>query len=155
MKRITIVLMAVLATCYMLSCKKDDCTAPFLKKISFYTNNSLIKVSDTDATIVKARKGSSFGQISNTYMNVKMDKNKALLFPEKGTETYDYDWKITLHPSNREYRITALEHDDHNSHGGPCVSTVTYRLNDSSVIMYGNPYSATPYETPDIKILYQ
>lgn len=141
----------LVATAFTACYKKTDCQTPLLRKAVFYSNSSTVFIDDTSAYLIKGSKGSLFNRIADT-LYYRLDGKKTVYFPDGGAETYDYDWKFVLLPSLKEYRIQKLEHQDNNTNGGLCTSTVSYTVNDSLVSKTGNPYSSTPYETPDIMI---
>ena len=151
MKKGVVSFAAIISVLYMASCSKPSCVPPVIKTVSFYSGSYIY---DTSATVLKAKKGSSFGQISEVFANIPLDKNKVMVIPYKGAQTYDYDWQITLNPSGKVYKITKLRHDDDNPNTTNCVSTVYYSLNDSATTLAGSPYSMTPTTEPQIKIKY-
>jgi hypothetical protein len=142
----------------LVSCKKDiNCDTPVIKKVFFYSSVSQLLVPDTTADLVKFKKGSAFGLVSEVYPALRLTKvtyNKSLELPDNGAETYDYDWKITLHPSNKVYYISKITHENNTSKTHHCTSTVKYSVNDSVNTVPGNPYSSTPYFVSDIQIMY-
>lgn len=144
-----VVLLAGISSCY----KKTDCTVPNIRKVVFYNTSPTYVIPDTGYSLAKAQKGSRFAFISDSFFH-RLDNNKTIYMPDAGAESYDYDWRVILYPSGKIYEITKLTHDDVNTNGGPCTSTVSYAVNDSAVLKNGNPYSSTPYETPDIRIKY-
>ncbi len=75
-------------------------------------------------------------------------------FPLKGEETYAYDWKVKLQPSNKEFRIAKIEHESLTSKTHHCTNGVSFSINDSAVTVPGNPYSITPYYVSDIMVEY-
>jgi hypothetical protein len=159
MKKGVVFIAAFASLLYAASCSKPSCVPPVINAVSFYATGGYIP--DTSASVVKAKKGSQFGFISEVFPNIKLDKNKVMLIPYKGNETYDYDWQITLNPSGKVYKITDIKHDDENPNRTNCVSTVYYKLNDSMTqyrdslqTLAGSPYSMTPTTTPQIKIQY-
>lgn len=146
-------------TAGVMSCKKTiNCETPVIKKVVFFSSLSSMKVPDTTAYLAKCRKGSNFGQVSEIFPKIYLmkadDYNKSMEFPMKGQETYDYDWEITLQPSNRRYRISAISHESATSKKHYCTNGTSYKLNDSLVTVPGNPYSTTPYYPADIQIEY-
>ncbi len=145
-------------TAALASCKKAiDCDTPNIRRVVFYTNVSTYTIPDTTALLVKCNKGSGFSEVSEIYPPIyltKIDNTKQLDFPDKGKDTYDYDWQITLKPSNRVYKLTKLEHESATSKTHHCTNTVSFKVNDSAVSVPGNPYSSTPYYTSDIQIEY-
>ena len=157
MKRVIGIIAALSVTAYFGSCKKINCNTPVISKVLFYSSISTSVVPDTSATLVKSVKGTNFGQISEVYPNVYLSKvefNKRLDFPDKGIDVYDYDWQITLKPSGRIYRLTKISHLSQTSKTSECTNTVSYKVNDSTVTVPGNPYSAVPNFVSDIQILY-
>lgn len=158
MKSVKSILLLLAITIGFLSCKKTiNCETPVIKKVVFFTNVSSYVVPDTTALLVKYRKGSSFADLSEKFppiLLMKVDQNKVMEFPLKGEETYDYDWTITLKPSNRVYKITAVDHESTTSKTHHCTNGVSYKVNDSLVKVPGNPYSTTPYYVSDIMIEY-
>jgi len=159
MKRVNKLMIVLAVSAGFFSCKKTiNCDTPVLRKVLFYTNVSTYTVPDTTAMLVKYNKGSSFSEVSEIFQPIYLMKediqNKSMEFPLKGKETYDYDWKITLKPSNRVYTISAASHESATSKTHHCTNTVSYKINDSLVTVPGNPYSATPYFVADILIEY-
>ncbi|MES2703323.1 MAG: hypothetical protein V4649_11825 [Bacteroidota bacterium] len=156
MKKGIVLAAAFLGVTYVVSCTKPSCVAPIIKTMSFYIPSQPASViPDTSVTVLKATKGKNFTQIAESFPNIQLDRDKSFVIPYKGDETYNFDWQVTLKPSGKTYKITMLEHDDNNPNRTNCVSTVTYRLNDSLVTMQGSPYSMTPTVEPEIKIRYQ
>jgi hypothetical protein len=152
MKRLFVPLAVLLMAAGFSACyKKTNCTTPLIRKVVFYVNSTAVTISDTGALLVKASKGSMYSQIADTLYS-RLDNSKSVYFPDNGADTYDYDWKVVLIPSGYTFKIQKLEHDDVNSNGGPCTSTVSYTVNDTMVTKTGNPYSTTPYEVPEIRI---
>jgi hypothetical protein len=151
MKKGILYIAVVTAAVSVASCNKPSCVPPNIKTVSFYPASS---VPDTTATVVKFNKGSNFSQVSEAFTDIALDKNKVMVIPYKGGETYDYDWQITLNPSGKVYYIKDIKHDDTNPNTTNCVSTVTYKLNDSTKTIQGSPYSMTPSTLPEIKIKY-
>lgn len=151
MKKRLLSVASIVTLLYAASCSKPSCVPPVIKTVSFYSTDA---ITDTSATVVKAKKGSNFGQVSELFNNVPLDKNKVMVIPYKGNETYLYDWQITLNPSGRVYKITDIKHDDNNPNRTNCVSTVYYKLNDSAKTLAGSPYSMTPTTQPEFKIKY-
>lgn len=145
-------------TVCLFSCKKTiNCDTPVIKKVVFFTSESTNPVPDTSYIITKYRKGKNFSQLSESFPEQKLTKeayNKSFDLPEKGAETYDYDWYIQLKPSNRVYEITDIESAGETSTTHHCTSTVSYSINDSTYTVPGNPYSPTPYFVSDIQIQY-
>ncbi len=166
MKSVKSLLVLLAVTIVFVSCKKTiNCDTPILKKVFFFTNVSTYVVPDTAAMVVKYRKGSAFVDVSEIFPRVylmKVDQNKSMEFPLKGKETYDYDWEITLLPSNRQYRLSKIEHGSATSKTHHCTNEVSYTMNikylttDSTfeVTVPGNPYSTTPYFSADIQVEY-
>lgn len=155
MQKIYKALVIVFITSSFFACKKPDCVPPVIKYITFYNNaGPVTAIPDTSASIGKYNTGTHFSQLAESFSKVLLDKNKQLAFPYKGAETYDYDWQITLQPSGRTYFIRNITHDDKNTQGNNCTSTINCFVNDSVYSIPGNPYSATPYFTSDIKIKY-
>ncbi len=142
----------------LVSCKKKlDCETPAIKKVLFYSTISLQIVPDSSADLVKCKQGSNFGQISEIFPKIMLQKedfNKSMAFPLHGEEVYDYDWMITLRPSNRIYYISSIKHESATSKTHHCTNTVSYRINDSLVTVPGNPYSSTPNFVSDIQVQY-
>jgi hypothetical protein len=159
MKRVISLAVLLGATLGFYSCKKTiNCETPLIRKVLFFSPLTSLKVPDTSAVVNKFRKGSDFGQLSETFPAVKLVKvgvtDKSMEIPMKGEETYDYDWQITLKPSNRVYYISKISHESATSKTHYCTNTVTYKLNDSLVTVPGNPYSTVPYYPSDIHIQY-
>lgn len=165
MKRVISLAVLLGATLGFYSCKKTiNCETPVIRKVLFFSPLTSLKVPDTSAVVNKFRKGSNFGQLSETFPSIKLVKvavldkkyeiDKSMEIPMKGEETYDYDWQITLKPSNRVYYISDISHESATSKTHYCTNTVTYKLNDSLVTVPGNPYSTVPYYPSDIMIQY-
>ncbi len=163
MKRVNRIVVAVAAiTAGLFSCKKPlNCETPVIKKVFFYSSVSSLLVPDTAAKLEKYKKGSNFALLSESFPNIRLqreDYNKSLELPENGAQTYDYDWKITLLPSNRDYYISKIEHESATSKTHHCTNTVkytiTYNTTDTTVTVPGNPYSSTPYYVSDIQVQY-
>lgn len=163
MKRVNRIAVAFAAlTVGLFSCKKAiDCETPVIKKVFFYSSISSLLVPDTSAKLEKYRKGTNFGALSERFPNIRLqreDYNKSLEIPDNGAETYDYDWKITLMPSGRDYYISDIKHESETSKTHHCTNTVkytiTYNTTDTTVTVPGNPYSATPYYVSDIQVQY-
>jgi len=159
MKRVISLAVLFGATLGFYSCKKTiNCETPVISKVLFFSPLTSMKVPDTSAVVYKYRKGSLFGQVSEMYPSVKLVKvgvtDKSMEIPMKGEETYDYDWQITLKPSNRVYFLSDISHESATSKTHNCTNTVTYKLNDSLVTVPGNPYSVVPYYPSDIQIQY-
>ena len=156
MKKGVVFVATFLGLSYMLSCSKPSCVPPYIKTVSFYVpSQPPAVIPDTAASVLMAVKDKNFTQVSETFDNIPLNREKVMVLPYKGDKTYEFDWQITLKPSGKTYRITKLEHDDNNPNRTNCVSPVTYRLNDSLVTMQGSPYSMTPTVEPEIKIKYQ
>ncbi len=145
-------------TLSLFSCKKTiNCDTPVIKKVVFFTSESTYPVEDTSYTLQKFRKDSKFGQLSDAFPEQPLTKelyNRSLDLPEHGAETYDYDWVIVLKPSGRIYQISDVSSAGETSTTHHCTTTVTYKVNDSTYTVPGNPYSPTPYFTSDIQIQY-
>lgn len=163
MKRVNRTVVAVVAlTAGLFSCKKPlNCDTPVIKKVFFYSSISSLLVPDTAAKLEKYKKDTKFGLLSERYPNIRLqreDYNKSMELPDNGKETYDFDWKITLLPSNREYYLSKINHESATSKTHHCTNTVTYTIGynttDSAVTVPGNPYSSTPYYVSDIMIQY-
>jgi len=158
-KSIAMVLTLIAGVC---SCKKPlNCETPVIKKVFFYSSVSSLLVPDSTADLVKYKQGSHFGLLSEIYPSIRLmkeDYNKSMEFPLNGTETYDYDWKITLHPSNRVYYVSNVKHESSTSKTHHCTNTVKYTVGyngvDTTTTVPGNPYSSTPYFVSDIQIQY-
>jgi hypothetical protein len=143
----------------LVACKKSvNCETPVIKKVVFYTTISQQIVPDTTAELVKTKKASNFGLVSEIFQKIRLQKedgySKSMAFPLHGEEVYDYDWQITLRPSNRVYYLSNIKHESATSKTHHCTNTVTYLMNDSLVTVPGNPYSSTPNFVSDILIEY-
>lgn len=158
MKRVIVLLAAVGFMANFGACKKSvNCSTPIIGKVMFYSSISTSVVPDSSVTLVKYKKGSKFSMLSEIYMNIHLsaiDFNKRMDFPDKGEDTYDYDWEITMHPSNKVYRISDISHLSSSSSTNECTNTVSYKINDSSITIPGNPYSSVPNYVSDIQIKY-
>jgi len=157
MKKVTGVISALSIIAFLGSCKTINCTTPVISKIVFYSSISTNLIPDSTATLVKSTKGTNFAQIAEIYPTInltRIDYNKRLTLPDKGNDTYDYDWMVTLHPSNRTYKITKISHESLTSKSSDCTNTVSYKINDSLVTVPGNPYSSIPNFVSDIQIPY-
>lgn len=158
MKHVTSLLIILGLTIGFLSCKKTiNCQTPVIKNVYFYSTISTKIVPDSSASLVKYRKGSKFSQVSEVFPKINLIKdgfNKYMEFPLKGEETYDYDWEITLKPSNKIYLLSEIEHESATSKTHQCTNTVTYKVNGDTVTVPGNPYSATPNFVSDVRIEY-
>lgn len=142
----------------LVSCKKTiNCDKPVIKRVYFYSSVSSLLVPDTTAELVKFQKGSKYGNVSEMIPSIRLRKdayNKFLDLPKDGSETYDYDWKVTLRPSNKVYFISDIKSLNETSKSHYCTSTVKYTVNDSVTTVPGNPYSPTPLFVSDIQIQY-
>jgi|GEM_PF-4039232 len=150
------------------SCKKTiNCETKTIGKVIFISSLSTTKVPDTAAMVRKFNKETGFSELSEIFLPIKLDKvglsDKSMDFPYKGTETYDYNWEITLLPSNRIYYFSAIEHENATSKNHYCSNGTSYKIRgdqgatpttDSLVTIPGNPYSTTPYYVPDIQVAY-
>lgn len=163
MKRVNRIVVAVTAlTIGLISCKKAiNCDTPVIKKVMFYTSVSSLLVPDTAAKLEKYSKGTNFAQLSERLPNIRLQRenyDKSMELPENGAETYDFDWKVQLLPSNRVYYISNINHESATSKTHHCTNTVYYTVTDSTSMkkdtVAGNPYSSTPYFVSDIRIQY-
>jgi hypothetical protein len=163
----SIVLMLGLAS-GLYSCKKTiNCETQIIKKVVFVSSLSSMKVPDTAAMVRKFNKQSGFSQLSEIFLPIPLLKvgasDRSMEFPYKGTETYDYNWEITLLPSGRVYFFSDINHENNTSKTHYCTNGTSYKTSgtngafpttDSTVTVYGNPYAATPYFEPNIFVEY-
>lgn len=163
----SIVLMLGLVTS-LFSCKKKiHCETQIIKRVYFRSSLSSMKVTDTVAMVRMFNKVSGFTQLSEIFLPIKLTKeglsDKSMDIPYKGEKTYDYNWEITLLPSNRVYYFSKIEHQNATSKTHYCTNGTSYvikagpgghPLADSSVSIPGNPYSTTPLFIPDFEVQY-
>lgn len=151
------------------SCKKTlQCESPYIRKVIFVSSLSSMPVKDSAALVRMFNKGSGFSQLSEIFLPIALRKNgtsdKSVDIPYDGAKTYDYDWEITLLPSNRKYYLSKISHENLTSKTHQCSNGTSYVIKasgagafptaDSTVTRYGNPYSATPINVPDIIVEY-
>ena len=150
------------------SCKKTiHCETQVIKKVYFISSLSSMKVPDSVAMVRMFNKISGFTEVSEIFLPIKLTKegisDKSMDIPYKGAKTYDYNWEVTLLPSNRVYYFSKIEHENATSKTHYCTNGTSYvvrgsagggPISDSTVRIPGDPYSTTPYFTPNIEVQY-
>ncbi|GAA4465267.1 hypothetical protein GCM10023093_17130 [Nemorincola caseinilytica] len=155
-------------TAGLFSCKKTiHCETQTIKKVYFISSLSSMKVPDSVAMVRMFNKTGGFSELSEIFLPIKLAKegisDKSMEFPYKGQKTYDYNWEVTLLPSNRVYYFSKISHESATSKTHYCTNGTSYTvrsgpggtpLADSTVRVPGNPYSTTPYFEHDIEVQY-
>jgi hypothetical protein len=151
------------------SCKRTiNCESPYIRKVVFVSSLSSMPVKDSAALVRMFNKGSGFSQLSEIFLPIALRRNgtsdRSVDIPYDGAKTYDYDWEITLLPSNRKYFLSSISHENQTSKTHYCSNGTSYVIRatgvgafpvaDSIVKRPGNPYSATPINEPDIIVEY-
>lgn len=133
-KEILLKVIAIAPFCF-LACSKMTCITP-----SIFFGLSSVDSADTQTNFVQYRKGGSFADSLKSFNNNPLLSGtgimKTMVFPQQGADIYDYDWKVTLIPSGRTYKITKLAHGNSSKNviglGGDwesCVNSVSCNVN--------------------------
>lgn len=140
MKLFTIVYLAIMM--YLCAgCGKVQCTSTPDLAFRFENTSFADTVTDTGVSVGKYDKGTNFAALVDTvtpysiygYPSPKFTFNIAV-----GKDFYNYDYLITLFPSNRQYKLRALfTHQGHipspiGFMATSCTNALSFVLNDSA-----------------------